>query len=47
MKICADENGTPVFQPNSLKKGDEAEEAIKTLKSIQPDFIVVVAYGKT
>ncbi len=46
VKICADENGTPVFQPNSLKKGDEAEEAIKTLKSIQPDFIVVVAYGK-
>lgn len=36
----------PVYQPVSLKKGDEAEETYETLKQLAPDLIVVVAYGK-
>lgn len=42
VKVCAEENGIPVFQPNSLKT-PEAEELIK---SLSPDIMVVVAYGK-
>ncbi|MBO5853071.1 MAG: methionyl-tRNA formyltransferase [Clostridia bacterium] len=42
VKVCANEFGIPVFQPNSLKTA-EAEELIK---SLMPDAIVVVAYGK-
>ena len=46
VKVLAEENGIPVFQPNSLKKGEDAENALKTLKELSPDLIVVVAYGK-
>ncbi|MBQ5911049.1 MAG: methionyl-tRNA formyltransferase [Clostridia bacterium] len=42
VKVCAIGAGIPVFQPNSLKTPD-AEELIKSLK---PDILVVVAYGK-
>lgn len=42
VKVCAVENNIPVFQPNTLKDG----EAEKVLKDINPDVIVVVAYGK-
>ncbi len=42
VKVCALELGVPVFQPDTLKNG-EAEENIKNLN---PDIIVVVAYGK-
>ena len=42
VKMCAEKQNIPVFQPNSLKT-DEAEELIK---SLCPDVIVVVAYGK-
>lgn len=42
VKVCAEENGIPVFQPNSLKN-PEAEELIK---SLAPELMVVVAYGK-
>ena len=42
VKVCAEENGIPVYQPVSLKT-PEAEELIK---SLCPDVIVVVAYGK-
>ena len=42
VKVCAEENGIPVFQPNSLKTA-EAEELIK---SLAPELMVVVAYGK-
>lgn len=38
--------GIPVYQPTSLKKGEDAEQALKTLEEIAPDLIVVVAYGK-
>lgn len=46
VKVLAEENGIPVFQPTSLKKGEDAENALKTLKELSPDLIVVVAYGK-
>lgn len=38
--------GLPVYQPSSLKKGEDAELALETLRSLSPDLIVVVAYGK-
>lgn len=42
VKVCAMENGIPVFQPTTLKTAD-AEELIS---SLNPDAMVVVAYGK-
>ena len=42
VKVCAMENGIPVFQPATLKTAD-AEELIS---SLNPDVMVVVAYGK-
>lgn len=36
----------PVFQPESLKKGEDAKAAVEKLREISPDLIVVVAYGK-
>ncbi|MBO5904348.1 MAG: methionyl-tRNA formyltransferase, partial [Clostridia bacterium] len=42
VKVYAEERGIPVFQPVTLKDGAFAEE----LKSLDPDLIAVVAYGK-
>ena len=36
----------PVYQPLSLKKGEDAEAAMKTITELAPDLIIVVAYGK-
>lgn len=36
----------PVYQPLSLKKGEDAENALNILKDLSPDLIIVVAYGK-
>ncbi len=36
----------PVYQPLSLRKGDDAEKSMQILKSINPDLIVVTAYGQ-
>ena len=44
VKVLAAEHGTPVYQPQSLKK--DAEEYLTTLKELAPDVIVVAAYGK-
>ena len=41
-KVFAGYNGIPVFQPKTLRDG----EAHEMLKGINPDIIVVVAYGK-
>ncbi len=46
VKNCALENNIEVFQPQSFKKGEDAEKSIQILKDIAPDYIVVVAYGK-
>ena len=42
VKVCAQSNNIPVFQPATLKDKDTVE----LIKSFSPDFIVVVAYGK-
>ena len=42
VKVCAQENGIPVYQPDTLRDG----KATEILKEINPDAIVVVAYGK-
>ncbi|MDE7294344.1 MAG: methionyl-tRNA formyltransferase [Oscillospiraceae bacterium] len=46
VKEYALSQGIAVYQPDSLKKGEQAEEAVKVLREIAPDLIVVVAYGK-
>ena len=42
VKECAVENGIAVFQPETLKN----ESILEELKSLAPDLIIVVAYGK-
>ena len=42
VKALAVENGLPVYQPESLRTPD----AIDLLRSLRPDVIAVVAYGK-
>lgn len=46
VKELALSKGTPVYQPLSLKKGDDAVSSLALLKEIAPDYIIVVAYGK-
>lgn len=46
VKAEAEKYGIPVYQPLSLKKGEDAEEAMKILRDIAPDLIVVTAYGQ-
>ena len=46
VKKAAQENGISVFQPTSLRKGEDAEKSLEILKKIQPDCIVVAAYGQ-
>lgn len=42
VKVCAENHGIPVYQPNTLKNGEAAD----IIKRLSPDIIVVVAYGK-
>jgi len=42
VKVYAEEHGLPVFQPESMKN----EAFLETLKSLDPEMIVVAAYGK-
>ncbi len=42
VKVCALEHGLTVYQPATLKD----ENVIATIKNLDPDVIVVVAYGK-
>ena len=42
VKVYAIENNIPVFQPNTLKD----DEVFSELKALNPELIVVVAYGK-
>lgn len=46
VKECALAHGIEVFQPLSLRKGEDGEKALEVLKSFSPDCIVVVAYGQ-
>ncbi len=42
VKLSAVKNNIPVYQPNTLKN----EEALNIIKELNPELIVVVAYGK-
>lgn len=42
VKVCAEKYNIPVYQPTTLKDDD----TFKQIKDINPDVIVVVAYGK-
>ncbi|MCL2827858.1 MAG: methionyl-tRNA formyltransferase [Oscillospiraceae bacterium] len=42
VKVLASFHGTPVYQPNTLRDG----EAVSLIRSLAPELIVVVAYGK-
>ncbi len=42
VKVCAENLGIPVFQPQTLRD----EETVELIKGFEPDVIVVVAYGK-
>lgn len=46
VKSVALEYGLPVYQPLSLRKGDDAQQVLEILKNISPDLIVVTAYGQ-
>lgn len=46
VKAAAEEYGLPVYQPLSLRKGEDAENAMEILNNIAPDLIVVTAYGQ-
>ena len=42
VKVCAQSHNIPVFQPQTLRDG----EALALLKQLDPELIVVAAYGK-
>ena len=44
VKVLASKHDTPVYQPQSLK--NNGEEYVDIIKSLNPDLIAVVAYGK-
>ena len=37
--------GVPLFQPKGLRRGPEAEPALRALADLRPDVVVVAAYG--
>lgn len=46
VKECALSHNIPVYQPLSLRKGDEAASYEALIKELNPDLIVVAAYGQ-
>lgn len=46
VKAAALEYDIPVYQPLSLRKGEDAEKAMRILNDIAPELIVVTAYGQ-
>jgi methionyl-tRNA formyltransferase len=46
VKECALEKGLEVFQPLSLRRGEDGEKSLEIIKSIKPDVIIVAAYGQ-
>ena len=46
VKTAALELNIPVYQPLSLRKGEDAEKSLEILRELCPELIVVVAYGK-
>lgn len=46
VKVSALAHGIEVFQPLSLRKGEDGEKSLEILKELSPDCIAVVAYGQ-
>lgn len=46
VKVSAEAAGIPVYTPLSLRKGDDAAESLAILKKLNPELIVVIAYGQ-
>ncbi len=46
VKECAEKYGIPVYQLLSLRKGEDAEKSLELLRELNPDCIVVAAYGQ-
>ncbi|MCI5910559.1 MAG: methionyl-tRNA formyltransferase [Oscillospiraceae bacterium] len=46
VKVEAVNAGIEVYQPISLRKGEDAEKSLEVLNNIKPDIIIVVAYGQ-
>lgn len=46
VKLSAEAAGIPVYTPLSLRKGDDAAESLAILKKLNPELIVVIAYGQ-
>lgn len=46
VKKKALEHGIAVYQPLSLRKGEDGERSLSVLKELAPDCIVVAAYGQ-
>ncbi len=46
VKAAAAEYDIPVYQPLSLRRGDDSQAAMEILNNIAPDLIVVTAYGQ-
>ena len=42
VKVCAQVHNIPVFQPTKLRDGT----ALETIRQLEPDLIVVAAYGR-
>lgn len=42
IKVCAQESGIPVYQPERMRDAD----AVEQLRALQPDLVVVMAYGQ-
>ena len=46
VKELAQKHNIPVYQPQSLKQGEDADKAYDILHNLNPDLIIVVAFGK-
>ena len=46
VKECAVAHEIPVYQPLSLRKGEDGERSLEILRELNPDCIVVAAYGQ-
>lgn len=46
VKASAEAAGIPVYTPQSLRKGEDAAEMLELLKKLNPELIVVIAYGQ-
>ena len=46
VKECALSHGIAVYQPQSLRRGEDAQQALSTLRELSPECIVVAAYGQ-